>query len=63
LPSRCLFPADLQVGELLLQGPALPAKGELIGTAPTPMRAHAQQRHPRFEGSPPESPANYTASR
>lgn len=43
--------------------PALPAKGELIGTAPSPARAHAQPRHPRFEGSPPESPANYIASR
>lgn len=51
-----------RAGELLLQGPALPAKGELIGTAPTPARAHARQQQPCFEGSPPERPANYIAS-
>lgn len=52
-----------RAGEPLSRRPALPAKGELISTAPTPARAHAQQRQSRVEGSPPESPANYTVSR
>ena len=62
-PPTCVRERLRRAGEMLLQGPALPVKGELIGTAPTPARAHTQQRHPCFEGSPPESPANYIVSR
>lgn len=66
--SCCILPADLgrengwAAQELLWQGPALPAKGELIGTAPTPALAHARQHNHALKAAPRESPHNYIVS-